>query len=138
METRPIVSNTDKKAAMGKRATIVIAVCAAIVFLGGAAYYIHNSSESKVSALTSGTVVITDKGVSPATIRIKKGQQITWQNKDTADHEVVSDGVPALSTANATDLSAGDTSTVTFEQSGTFQYHDSLTTPGFQGTVIVE
>ena len=140
METmQPIVSMQDQKSGnISRRKSIVLALVAALLFLSGGAYYMHSAGDAGVSALAPGSVAVTKEGFTPTTIRVKKGQQVTWKNVDIQPHQVVSENVAALRMEQSTILSQDDTATVTFEQAGTYQYHDNLSTPGFQGTVIVE
>ncbi len=140
METaEPIVSTEDQKTSgMGRRKSMVVAVVAAVLFLSGGAYYMYHSGDTETSALVPGSISVTKDGFTPSTIRVKKGQQVSWHNTDVQPHQVISKDVGALRLDESTILAKDDSATVTFEQSGTYQYHDNLSTPGFQGTVIVE
>jgi plastocyanin len=137
--TQPIVSVVDPKASgVSRHKGVIIAVAAALLFLAGGSYYIYRSGDADTSALSPGIISVTDNGFVPGTIRVKKGQQVSWRNTDSKSHQVVSEDVGALQLGQSTVLTQDDTTTVFFEKTGTYQYHDNLTTPGFQGTVIVE
>jgi plastocyanin len=72
-------------------------------------------------------------GFSPASITINSGDSIKWTNVDTVNHQVVSDrGLFASSI-----LRPGQTYTRTFNQGGTYRYHDGLE-PTEKGAVIVK
>ena len=118
---------------------VLVAVLAAVVFLGGAIFTInnHGSDEASASNLVAAQVQITSSGFIPATVKIKKGQQITLTNTDVTQHDpLANSGLPAMD--GTTTLQQGESLTVTAEQSGTFTYHDSLSTDNFTGTIIVE
>ncbi len=69
----------------------------------------------------------------PATLRIKVGTTVVWQQEDTALHNVISAELPTL---RSSDLRRGDTYRHTFTQAGTFTYYCSYHA-GMTGTVIV-
>lgn len=84
----------------------------------------------------------TPGGFSPATIKIKKGQSVKWVNNSGALHQIASDPHPAHDTLPglfAPDpINSGDSYTFTFDQAGTYTYHDHLRPFDLKGTVIVE
>lgn len=86
------------------------------------------------------TVTVTASGFEPKTITIKAGDTVTWMNNDTKTHNVSSDPHPihtTYTTLNLGNFMAGKTTTLTFPNKGTYQYHDHLF-PSFTGTVVVE
>ncbi|HSW98347.1 MAG TPA: cupredoxin domain-containing protein [Candidatus Saccharimonadales bacterium] len=128
-------SNTAQR----KSWPVLVAVLAAVVFLGGALYTInnHGSNEASASNLVAAQVQITSSGFVPATVKIKKGQQITVTNTDVTQHDpLANSGLPAMD--GTTTLQQGESLTVTAEQTGTYSYHDTLSTDNFTGTIIVE
>lgn len=88
------------------------------------------------------TVVITDKGFFPQTIRLKKGGTVSFINQDTQPHQIMSDPhpihdlYPFLNTDEV--LNNGESVAITFEKSGTFTYHDHLNPLKYKGIVMVE
>lgn len=95
-----------------------------------------------VNAAPAGTVSITAQGFEPQTIKVKRGQAVTWVNQDDKPHHVVADPFPSgdsLKSLNSIEpLTKDDAYTSTFEKMGTFTYHDQLDPVGFKATVIVE
>ncbi len=79
------------------------------------------------------TVQITKVGFVPKNITVVQGDQVTWQNSDTASHQVVSQAGGWASPI----LQAGDTWTRTFEKLGKFTYVDSQQS-GLSGSVTVK
>lgn len=78
------------------------------------------------------TVEILRGGFSPARVTITANDSVTWINRDTVNHQVVSDtGAFASPT-----LRPGQRFTFTFRESGQFRYRDALE-PRERGTVIV-
>lgn len=106
------------------------------------ALLIRNNGGQDAQAVADITVDITASALQPETVKIKKGASVTWINKDTAPHHIASDpypeatGYPSLNSGEA--LSAGDSYTHTFEETGTFSYHDRLNPTSLKGTVVVE
>jgi len=87
-------------------------------------------------------VVISNDGVDPATIEIKKGQSVQWVNNDGKPHQIASDPYPDQTLLPGLDseepLTEGETYSFTFEKTGTFTYHDHLNPSDIKGTVIVK
>ncbi len=70
----------------------------------------------------------------PNTITINVGGQVTWTNKDQAQHTVTFDsgGIDEL-------INPGASFTATFDTVGSFTYRDRLNNqPGLRGTVVVQ
>lgn len=93
-----------------------------------------NESASNQSASSqianSGEVAITKDGFEPKVITIQKGGTITWTNKDTSPHQIMSDPHPSHDVLADLQLEAiGESESVQFkfEETGTFTYHDEKT-----------
>jgi len=84
------------------------------------------------AASATTTVQIKRSGFVPAAITINQGDSVTWTNMDTIDHQVVANGGSFASPI----LKPGKSWTHTFNNGGTFHYHDSLH-PTLKGTVTV-
>jgi plastocyanin len=78
------------------------------------------------------TVSIRAAGFSPATVTINTNDRVTWVNRDTQNHQVVSDTGAFVSPI----LRPGQSYTFTFRASGTYRYRDALE-PSERGTVRV-
>jgi plastocyanin len=79
------------------------------------------------------TVQIRAGGFVPARVEINSGDSVRWRNVDKVDHQVVSDrGLFASSI-----LRPGQVYTRTFNQGGTYRYHDGLK-PTAKGSVVVK
>jgi plastocyanin len=79
----------------------------------------------------SGTAVaIANFAFSPATLKVKAGQQVTWTNKDGVAHTVTADG-------GAFDhpMPSGATFSFTFATAGSFAYHCTIH-PFMRGTIV--
>lgn len=70
----------------------------------------------------------------PAVIAITPGTTVTWDNKDDFPHNVklVAEDSEVL------DLRVGDSTTITFDDAGTFYYECTLHPTQMKGKVIVE
>lgn len=93
-------------------------------------------------AESTATVEITKTGFMPATIKVKKNTSVEFVNKDSVAHWVASDPHPTHTLLpgfdSMQDLNTEDTYSFTFDQTGTFTYHDHLNPTKFKGSVIVE
>lgn len=72
----------------------------------------------------------------PAAISVTPGTTVTWENKDNFPHNVKLVGVTANSETK--DLSIGATTSITFDEAGTFYYQCTLHPSQMKGVVIVE
>src|SRR3989344_5664277 len=82
---------------------------------------------TKIESL--GQVDISENGFIPATIKVTKGTQITWTNKDKIPHKVASDPHPTHTNLEGFEsdvLNSTDAYSFVFEKSGTYTYHDHL------------
>lgn len=97
---------------------------------------------AEVPIISEYLIDITKDGFIPATIKIKKGAQVKWINKDKNMHWIQADPHPTGSSLPQLDSAEGLEEDVsygyTFDQSGTYMYHDHLNPLKFKGTVIVE
>jgi plastocyanin len=78
------------------------------------------------------TVRIVKAGFSPASVTITADDAVTWTNRDTVNHQVVSDRGAFVSPI----LRPGASYTFAFREAGTFRYRDALE-PTERGTVVV-
>ena len=98
--------------------------------------------ETKTVAQTSPTIVaetkhainMTDYAYQPMKLTIKKGDSVTWVNRDLASHTVTSESGIELASEY---LKTGESYAHTFRTSGTFSYY-CQPHPYMKGTVVVE
>lgn len=84
-------------------------------------------------------VMTTSAGFVPATITIKKGSKVVWKNQSGETSNVSSAPHPTHSLwpfLNLGDFADGSEVSVTFENAGTYNYHNHLNSSQ-RGTVIV-
>jgi plastocyanin len=81
-------------------------------------------------------ITIENFAFSPATLAVKTGTTVTWTNRDSAPHIVVSD-TGAQQAFSSNSLSDGASFTFTFTQAGTYPYHCSIH-PSMKGTITVQ
>src|SRR3989344_5701574 len=97
-----------------------------------------NNNPSQPPPITSSPktyqVSISNFAFSPSTLTIKKGDMITWTNKDSVSHTVTSDSGDEL---DSNMLSKGKTYSHTFNKAGTFNYH-CTPHPSMKAKIIVE
>jgi plastocyanin len=137
---------TDNKHTNWPAFFLIIAFVVVVAVLVGFLYFNKQKEESNSSKKTTQSVVaaavsITRDGFVPATIQIKKGNQVTWTNNDTNPHQVITDPHPShtnLKNLDGDPLAAGESFTFTFEKTGTYGYHDEMNPLNTKGTVIVK
>ena len=95
------------------------------------------------------TIEISSSGFSPSTLTISKGTTVTFINRDSSTHQPASNPHPAHTgypeegtcSGSAFDscngLSQGESWSFTFDEVGTWRYHDHLNS-GMAGTIIVQ
>lgn len=91
--------------------------------------------------LPPATINVTDVGFVPATISVKPGQTVVWNNVGQQMHEIASDNPLAKSSDEISfnsdqALASQDSVTYVFDKAGTYGYHDKTST--LRGTVIVD
>jgi plastocyanin len=91
------------------------------------------AAPASTAPTASATVQIVKTGFVPATVNINAGDSVTWRNADAKTHQVVANGGQFASPI----LDPGETYTHTFDNGGTFRYHDALY-PALKGTVTVK
>ena len=79
------------------------------------------------------TVGINSSSFEPASVTIKAGETLGWQNASDRDHQIVADDKQFKSGT----IKPGKTWSFTFQTAGTFRYHCALH-PRAKGTVKVE
>jgi plastocyanin len=104
-------------------------------------FYVVRNGSSQVQAAAA-TIEVTGTSFSPQTVKIKKGQSVTWVNQDTAPHQVMANPYPSgssLPSLNSTEpMVLGESYTATFDEAGTYAYHDPLNPAALNGVVMVE
>ncbi len=139
---------------MSKSTIIAIVLAVVVVAGGGLAYFMYSQAPKSAypapqtggSAQTNTpvanapvvvpqptyTVSIKNFAFSPASLSVKKGSMVIWQNYDSMAHTVIGDkGGPVSSLLNM-----GNTYGYTFNTVGSFPYHCSVH-PNMKGTITV-
>jgi len=95
-----------------------------------------------ITTESSSSVTITQAGVNPSTITVKKGGTVTWVNQDDAPHalEITSPNPPRELEGFGTQepITNGESYSYTFESVGHFTYDDPQNPERVKGTVVVE
>jgi len=94
----------------------------------------QNTGAAQNNNQTSSTAVtIQNFAFSPASLKIKKGDTVTWTNEDSAPHQIASDN----NVFSGNSIGKGQTYSFKFSETGTFAYHCAIH-PSMKGTVVVE
>jgi len=91
------------------------------------------TSPTSAPAAAKNTVRIANFSYSPATLKIKAGDSVTWTNQDSIGHSATADD----KSFDTGILAQGQSGTITFTKAGEYTYHCSLH-PNMQGTIIVQ
>jgi plastocyanin len=95
---------------------------------------LRETTRGSVTVTGPGQVIISQLGFAPKTITVGAGDTVTWTNRDSrgGSHQVVADDGSFSSPV----LKPGATYSHTFENAGTFSYHDGLH-PSLTAKVVV-
>lgn len=144
-----IPQNPPKKS--GNKVVWIVALVILLVVLAVGAWFIYRMTQSSPKTITqqpqeqssiqTAEVNITANGFSPATINIKKGDQVMWKNTDSKLHRIFAEPYPTKSSLPDLDSEALQPNTsygFIFEQAGTYKYTDYYNPTKFLGVVVVE
>lgn len=80
------------------------------------------------------SIVIDDYAFQPTELRIAAGTAVTWENRDSSPHNVVSSATPRVFRSRT--MGTGEGFSFTFAEPGTYRYFCSLH-PHMQAVVVV-
>lgn len=139
--TQPETSNTTaKKSTPARRKPWLVPLAGgltalALIVAGFMLWQSMNTIAQEETATAS--ITITNSGFTPETIRVKKGQDVTWTNTGPEAHGIVSEKTDGTTPQTEEILEAGDTYSYVFEDTGTYTYRDQ-TNSSLTGVVVVE
>lgn len=114
----------------------VLGICVVVLILT----LVHHRHPATTTGKTRQAIVdITPSGFVPATLNVKPGTIIIWQNQDSATHKVGSDPYPmdtSVSSLRSGAILPNGSYRFTSSTQGTIRYHDD-TRPTLNGTIIV-
>jgi plastocyanin len=112
-----------------------------LLLILGTGWWLYANRADIASESDPMEVLITANGFEPGTVLIKSGTEVMWINADSEPHRVTSnphpegDDLPGLDSVEP--LGPGASYSYTFEQSGSYGYHDYYN-PETNGVVEVE
>lgn len=109
--------------------SMIIATFCAVLFGCGAVK--NGQSAGDVSAADENTVIIQDYKFQPAEITIRKGETITWVNRDSVAHTITGENF------DSGRLSTGQSFKQTFSEGGNFDYR-CKPHPYMTGKIVVQ
>lgn len=139
-----VTGGVDTPPPRNKALLKVVVVAVVILLIGGVVWIatglFNQNKASEVEALQEDEPVVSigASGFSPATIKVKVNQEITWTNEDVSQHQLLADETELPGFDSIEPLINGDSYTYIFETTGTFHYYDPHDTTFFKGTVVVE
>lgn len=140
-DTNAILPPSSIKSAAQKRRSVVLVIVVMVVIALGLASQIARETVTKPTpGSEQAQVAIVDNNFSPAVLQVKVGTTVTWTNQEDVEHWIASDPypdndeTPGLNTGQK--MGRGDSYSYTFEEAGTYTYHDDMS-PTTGGTIIV-
>lgn len=82
--------------------------------------------------MNTNTVTIQNNAFNPSSLNVTAGTTVTWINRDNVTQNVVSDS----GLFDSGNLTNGMSYNYTFNQTGTYPYHSSIS-PSMKGTIVV-
>ena len=82
--------------------------------------------------MNTNTVTIQNNAFNPSSLNVTAGTTVTWINRDNVTQNVVSDS----GLFDSGNLTNGMSYNYTFNQTGTYPYHSSIS-PSTKGTIVV-
>lgn len=119
---------------------ILIAAILIIGFLIFSVYKTPNNTGPGSTPVPRSEVTVGQNGFSPQTLTIKKGGAVVWVNQSGQDATINSDPHPTHNLhrfLNLGQFPSGSSVEATFNETGTFGYHNHLS-PSQRGTIVVE
>ena len=120
-----------------KRKLLMIGVPIMLLIVGVGGYLTLQYLWADDGSNSPQQVTINNGGFEPATVKVKRGDEIVWRNNDNKRHGLIIEQLPGDDTASEP-LNAGDSYVVDFEKSGTFAYYDPEYANNLKGVIIVE
>ncbi|KKR40545.1 hypothetical protein A2434_01340 [Candidatus Woesebacteria bacterium RIFOXYC1_FULL_41_14] len=133
------------------RNKLIVGIITVIALAGGILLFSKNrqtvpqtsptpSPVSAVTAIKVNVVTLSESGFSPASLTIKAGENVTWENKSGVRATVDSNPHPVHTSyqpLNLGEFSDGQSVNLTFDTPGTYNYHNHFNS-NQSGTIIVE
>ena len=115
---------------------VIVVVVAGFIIFGQRKPAGNNTATSSnqnnpVENIPANTVIINNFAFQPATLMVKSGTTVTWENQDSVGHNIKSD------TFNSQILQTGDKFQFTFNTKGTFNYSCGIH-PSMTAVIVVE
>jgi len=120
---------------MNTKLLIVAGLLAVLFFASGCI----GQSQTQQQQKTTEIVTIQNFAFNPATLTIKAGTTVIWENKDSTTHDVTNDakGTVAEGQLFDIDMEPGQSGNHTFAEAGEYPYHCNIH-PSMTGKIVVE
>ena len=139
---QPMENNPQPSKSSPLMAIVAVIVVVVVVAAGYLLWRSHHKAETKSTSSGGSTAVvqITKDGFVPATLGIKVGTTVQWNNDDTKPHQVGSNPYPThadLPGLNSKTILPGANYTYKFTKAGNFSYYDGTVVTS-HGTIEVK
>ncbi len=118
---------------------VAVALIGLVVLLGLAYVFgpqATDTSQDEAVEPGNNTIIISHDKFNPTNTTVKVGTTVTWTNKDwDVNHTIIGDSPNAQFESPV--LTSGNSFTYTFNQTGTYAYHDKGK-PNSNGVIVVE
>lgn len=135
---QPTIKNTH-----ARTFSIISLVILAVVIIASSVFVLLNPNGVETPADEQGGVVtLSDTAVSPMEIKLKQGENVTWNNAGAVSHRlVITSSNPQQDLAGfGSDeaIAQGESYSFTFDVKGSFTYEDPALPEQIKGKIIVE
>lgn len=117
------------------KTSIFVSITLLLVLLNaGCTQQAQNQGTNQTDKTSGTTVIMKNFAFGPAELKIKAGDTVFWNNKDSVPHNIVSDAGGEITSPT---ISTDGTYSHTFNTAGEYAYHCEIHT-GMKGKIIVE
>jgi plastocyanin len=96
-----------------------------------------DNQDSEATA-PAGQVVISTSGLTPSTVKVRKGQSVIWTNQDSASHQIGTSDKKLDGFTGDNHIQQGESFAYVFDEPGTYRYYDTLNPLAIKGEGVVE
>ncbi|HSH55515.1 MAG TPA: cupredoxin family copper-binding protein [Candidatus Limnocylindrales bacterium] len=128
---------------MNQKKIVIAVIVVGLLFVGGLVFAGAQSGQKSETQQTSANQEVATKDVeikgyafTPAAIKVKVGDTVTWTNQDSVEHNVIATKADPAA-PNGPLIGKGETYSFTFTKAGTYEYYCSPH-PHMKGTIVVE
>ena len=119
---------------------VILLFVVAAGIIGTGVFLTGREADNQDSEATApaGQVVISTSGLTPATVKVQKGQSVIWTNQDSESHQIGTSDKKLAGFTDENHIQQGESFAYVFDKPGTYHYYDTLNPLAIKGEVVVE